>query len=269
MKLYKHIQSQPGYRDGMKQKAIIGLLTVLILSSYFYISTCVAGEATSRHVNLQSLIARMQKRFDEVPAFKADFVQETFSGAVQLTSSGKGKLYIKKPRMMRWDYVEPERQSFVTDGKTTWLYIPSEKRIFIDDARNFFDSPLVKSFLDGPASLAKYFKVKAVRDKKKKGFILTLIPRKRDEQVEIEKIRIWVEAGSYQIKAVETQDYMGNKNKVRLENIRALKTLPNTLFTLVVPRGVIVERRMTTQMPPQTNEKESDNEREEPAGTDQ
>ena len=236
----------------MKRQLFLESLTALVLVCLFFqTGVCNANGTLLNPPELQALIKKMQKRFDRVRAFKADFKQETYSGAAQLTTSGKGKLYIKKPRMMRWDYSEPERQSFVTDGKTTWLYIPAEKRILIDDARHFFDSPLVKSFLDGPKNLKKYFKVRAKRDSNYKGFVLILTPGKQNKQLEIEKIKIWVKKGRYQIEAVETKDYMGNRNKVTLENIEVKETLPDGLFKLTVPGGVVVERNVDSGIAPQ------------------
>ncbi len=236
----------------MKRQPFVKFLAALaFLCLFFQTGVCNANGILLKLPELQTLIKKMQRRFDRVHAFEADFKQETYSGAAQLTTSGKGKLYIKKPRMMRWDYSEPERQSFVTDGKTTWLYIPAEKRILVDDARHFFDSPLVKSFLDGPKNLKKYFKVRAKRDSNYKGFVLILTPGKENKQLEIEKIKIWVKKDLYQIEAVETRDYMGNRNKVTLENIKVKKTLPDDLFKLTVPGGVVVEKNVDSEVLPQ------------------
>ncbi len=227
----------------------ITIITITILVFNLFQNTSHCATAKSKQEMLQSLVDKMQKRFDAVPAFRADFIQETYSESVQLSTTGKGKLYIQKPRSMRWDYTEPEKQSFVTDGKKTWLYIPSEKRILIDDAKHFFDSPLVKSFLDGPKNLTKYFKLEAKRGKNYPGFVLKLAPRPEEKELEIEEIRVWVEPRNYQIEAIETKDYLGNRNKVKLENIEVVEKLPDNLFTLIVPPGVTIERNVTGNLP--------------------
>ena len=234
-------------------RKITTLLTIILLSCvicFFFIESGTAKTSTRKSVNLRTLINKMQKRFDEVLAFQADFIQETYSGATQLTSTGKGKLYLQKPRMMRWDYTEPEPQSFVTDRAKTWLYIPSEKKILLDDAKHFFDSPLVKSFLDGPKNLTKYFKVEVEKGVNYAGYILKLVPRNQKEQFDVEEIRLWVNNRQYQIETVETKDYLGNRNKVKLMNIKVVKELPTDLFTLIVPKGVIVERNVVNDSTP-------------------
>ncbi len=108
----------------------------LLVSALFLLLTPVTGKTTeTKQLSLDTVIRSMQQHFDTVQTLKADFDQETFSGAVRLQTHGEGKIYLKKPKMMRWDYIKPEKQSFVTDGIKAWLYIPSEKRILLDDAK--------------------------------------------------------------------------------------------------------------------------------------
>ena len=36
-----------------------------------------------------------------------------------------GKAIFKKPGMMKWDYISPDTQQIVSDGKTIWIFQPS------------------------------------------------------------------------------------------------------------------------------------------------
>ncbi len=225
----------------------VSILIITILTCIAVFTTAIAGlkKPKTQDKCLRKIIERMQHRFDKVHAFQADFVQKSYSGAVQMTTIGKGKLYLQKPKMMRWDYTDPEPQSFVTDGIKTWLYIPSEKKILIDDAKKFFNSPMVKSFLDGPQNFTKYFEVIVGNKPDSQDIVLVLIPKARDSNVDVEQITLWVSRNDYQIKTIETKDYLGNRNKVTLVNIKVLPKLPRSLFTLTVPSGVTVETKVS------------------------
>jgi len=192
--------------------------------------------------NLQSVVENMQSHFNQVKALESKFRQETFSGAVKLKTIAEGDLYIQKPNRMRWDYIKPEKQSFVTDGIKAWLYMPSEKRIVMDNAKSFFQSALVRSFFNGPKDFSKYFSIHLGETKKYKGFVLVLTPKAPD--MEVTQITLWVRIEDFQVETIETQDLLGNTNKVILTNICYQESLPEDLFILTIPVGVTLEQNL-------------------------
>jgi outer membrane lipoprotein carrier protein len=93
--------------------------------------------------------------YNHIQSLQVHFT-ETYNGAgIQRRESGTLKL--KKPGKMRWDYQEPQKKLFVSDGKTAWFYVPGEQQARraavkkLDDLR----SPL--QYLLGKTKLEKEF----------------------------------------------------------------------------------------------------------------
>ena len=56
----------------------------------------------------------------------------TYEGGVlrkQITE--RGRLLIKKPGKMRWEYTTPEKKLFVSDGVKIYSYIPQDKQVIV------------------------------------------------------------------------------------------------------------------------------------------
>ena len=73
----------------------------------------------------------LQRRYDTVKDFSADFVH-TYQGSVlKKTFIERGTVLMKKPGRMRWDYTAPEKKQFVSDGAKIYFYIPADKQVMV------------------------------------------------------------------------------------------------------------------------------------------
>src|SRR5206468_3207713 len=68
------------------------------------------------------LAAALQKRYDSIKDFAADFVHAYEGGVLRKQIVERGKLLIKKPGKMRWEYTAPEQKLFVSDGVKLYSY---------------------------------------------------------------------------------------------------------------------------------------------------
>jgi outer membrane lipoprotein carrier protein len=62
---------------------------------------------------------------------------------------------MKKPGKMRWEYRSPREKLFVSDGKDTWFYVPSDRQARRTDARKLDDIRSPLAFLLGKSKLEK------------------------------------------------------------------------------------------------------------------
>src|SRR5947207_14555797 len=81
-------------------------------------------------LDVQTVVAKVQKRYDEAADFKARFTQTLTSPALKRTTNSSGQVTFKKPGRMRWDYEKPDKSSYITDGGVLWLYEPDDKQPF-------------------------------------------------------------------------------------------------------------------------------------------
>ncbi len=73
----------------------------------------------------------IQRKYDHVADFSADFVHAYRGGVLKQQATERGKLLVKKPGKMRWEYTAPERKLFVSDGRKIYSYIPQDKQVVV------------------------------------------------------------------------------------------------------------------------------------------
>src|SRR5712691_11077436 len=86
----------------------------------------VAGAADS---TAPELAAALQRKYDGIKDFSADFKHVYEGGVLRQQITERGHLLVKKPGKMRWDYSTPETKQFVSDGVKMYSYIPQDKQV--------------------------------------------------------------------------------------------------------------------------------------------
>src|ERR1700712_3356027 len=92
-------------------------------------STMAAGHAADS--TAPELAAALQRKYDGIKDFSADFTHVYAGGVLKKQITEKGHLLVKKPGKMRWDYSEPEPKQFVSDGVKMYSYIPQDKQVIV------------------------------------------------------------------------------------------------------------------------------------------
>jgi outer membrane lipoprotein carrier protein len=194
------------------------------------------------------LIANIQQKYDQTHSLSADFLQKTRSRAASMGTSAQGRLFFLKPRAIRWDYEEP-RQQFVINEDKAWLYVPEEKTIYLYDAEQIINSPVVLSFFSGLGQLKEMFSITQLPSESgpPPRHRLLLLPREPESPVS--QIILWVDPNSYYVVGIQTEDPLGNINEITFANIQVNQLLKPSWFALEVPEGVRLERQQA--MPPQ------------------
>lgn len=86
------------------------------------------GTAESIPVNVRVLVSRFEMTYERLRTSKAIFLETYFeSGRLERVESGVA--YFRKPGKMRWEYVAPEKNLFLIDGKTAWFYVPADHTV--------------------------------------------------------------------------------------------------------------------------------------------
>src|SRR3954469_1096232 len=80
------------------------------------------------------LAKSLQQRYDGIRDFTADFSQTYRGGVLRTRTVEQGTVTVKKPGLMRWEYLKPEKKEFVSDGRKTYLYVPQDKQVIVADA---------------------------------------------------------------------------------------------------------------------------------------
>ena len=110
-------------------------------------------------------VRKMQALYNTTRDLKGKFKQVYTDTLYNRKRTSFGYLYVKKPGMMRWNYVKPERKAFISDGKVLWVWEPADKQAY----RNPLDTKTLSTgltFLLGSGDLPREFNASYVTARK-------------------------------------------------------------------------------------------------------
>jgi outer membrane lipoprotein carrier protein len=177
---------------------------------------------------------RVEARHRRATDLTARFTQSYRSGLIGREMVEEGTLALKPPGRMRWEYQKPEKKTFVSDGKTYYFYVPSDKQVIVRESAAERSLPAL--LLSGRGEILAHFEV-ALEPPSGELTRLRLVPRKPDP--EIEHATLWVDAAAV-IRSVEIVDAQGNRSRFDFASIKENQGLPDATFRFEPPRGVEV-----------------------------
>ena len=181
----------------------------------------------------EALAHRIEERHRTLTDFTARFVQSYRSGILGREVTERGTVSIKPPGRMLWEYRDPERKTFVSDGKTIYFYVPADRQVVVRDQGG--DRGVLSRLLSGAGILSEFDA--GLEAAPAGGQRLRLTPRKTDPDVD----RVYLEAdASDRISSLEIVDAQGNRSRFRFDQVHENVGLPDTLFRFQIPKGVEV-----------------------------
>jgi outer membrane lipoprotein carrier protein len=212
------------------------LLTVLTLL-FVWALTAGAASADEMTAGLAHILEGIEQRYAG-NGFSASFFQESMLKAMQITDTAEGRLTVKRPGKMRWEYTVPEPQSIITDGKTMWIYRPADKQVMLGRAPAFFGQGKGAGFLSDIRLIRESFSITQQPAENDKYHRLRLLPH--EAEPELADIILSVDKRSYQIDQVVTHNAYGDETRIVLKDYRFNIDPPEKLFDFRVPEGVDV-----------------------------
>ena len=181
-----------------------------------------------------ALAQRIEQRHRSVADFSARFVQTYRSGLLGREVSERGTVSIKPPGRMLWEYRDPERKTFVSDGKTFYFYVPADRHVVVREQGG--DRGVLSRLLSGSPGILADFEA-GLEPGSTGRPRLRLTPRKSDPDLD----RVYIESDAQdRIESLEILDAQGNRSRFRFEGIRENLGLPDRIFHFDIPKGVEV-----------------------------
>ena len=183
----------------------------------------------------QQALDAIQRQYEKVSTFEADFTQRSYVKMMNQTQSVKGTVKIKKPGKMKWVYGAPDTQILISDGKNLWLYVPEEEQATRVPVESIYSSNTPALFLAGKGKLTQSFNVESVSEENK-NILVTLVPKNDDQG--LARLILHADKKNYQITGSTVYDKLGNKTDIRFSRIRINREIPEEQFQLKTPPGV-------------------------------
>jgi len=199
----------------------------------------IAGATHAQTPGSPDAFARaLQKRYDGIRDFTADFVHTYRGGALRTESREQGTVSIKKPGLMRWVYMKPERKEFVSDGHKVYSYIPEDRQVIVTTVPAEDAATTPAMFLAGKGDIVRDFTTAFESNPPPGTVSLRLTPRKKEP--EYEYLIVTVDEKTLQLRALTTRDRQGGLSTLVFTNLKENTGISDKEFAFRVPRGVDV-----------------------------
>jgi len=208
------------------------IVTVLLLGAL----GATSGEETTA---VDGILSRVQTHYAGIQAMRCAFEQENqYLGGDSLVQVGT--LEVERPARMRWDYAEPTRREFISNGERLWIYHPEEKRAFVVEDVDSAGHAQLFGFVLGLQDVRSHFDVKLLPDSGGHADRIRLELLPLQSMAGIAKVWVDVAPENAAIIAVTIDDGMGNATITRLSDVTTMDDIADIRFTFDAPEGVEV-----------------------------
>jgi outer membrane lipoprotein carrier protein len=186
-------------------------------------------------------IARdLQVKYDRVSDFSADFVHSYRGGVLKQQATEKGRLLVKKPGKMRWEYTAPEKKLFVSDGRKIYSYIPQDRQVVVTTMPPDDQAPTPALFLTGKGNITRDFNVAfdKIAEAPPGTVALKLTPKRREP--EYEWLTLVVDPKTLNLQMLITVDPQGGRSTFSFSSLKENIGLSDNQFVFQMPRNVEV-----------------------------
>ncbi|MGA9772411.1 MAG: outer membrane lipoprotein chaperone LolA [Blastocatellia bacterium] len=192
--------------------------------------------------DLNSLIDGLQNKYSRMRGLEAQFTQ-VYRGPDGRVLREAGRLLLKRPGKARWEYTQPEKKLFVSDGKNIFFYVEGESQATHTSVKESADPQIPFLFLLGRGNLRRDFSSIETVDERPAAagnLVLKLVPRRAPE--EFKQLLVEVDPSSFEVKRMVIFERGGARMDFLLSNVRENYVAPDSQFQFSPPPGVTLKK---------------------------
>ena len=219
--------------------AALQRLSTAVLVAYLVTQPVARGHAAD--TDAAELARSLQTKYDAIKDFSADFVHVYQGGVLRKQITERGRVLIKKPGKMRWNYTTPEEKLFVSDGVKIYSYIPQDKQVIVGTVPQNDQATTPAMFLAGKGNLTRDFTPSIVDlppSLPAGSRVLKLVPT--SPQRDYDWVVLALDPVSLAIRGLATVDAQGGQSSLSFNNLKENTGLADKEFAFTIPRGVDV-----------------------------
>jgi outer membrane lipoprotein carrier protein len=195
--------------------------------------------APKKGLSPNEVAENVQKFYDKTKTFKAGFKQRYMVRAYNKRKDSQGQVIFEKPGKMSWRYTSNGNR-VVSDGKVIKVYEADNKQMY-EQPLGKSQYPAALAFLVGGGNLKKSFKLRKLDEKQMQfegGYVLEGVPKEATPAYQ--KILLYVDANTYQVRRVLLLDAQGNRNRFDFITPAVNTKVPPNEFSFKPPPGTQV-----------------------------
>lgn len=211
---------------------------------------------TAAAAGLDDVVATLEQGYAILEDVQASFLQRAAIASLKREEKGWGEMFIKRPQnaaaMFRFDYVKPQKQQIISNGKTLWFFIPDNKQVMVTNLNGLMENSGVSmNYLTGLGHVSRDFSISFAGDRRdsKGNYVLQLTPKKKSKLLARLQLTIKAEAvegflregkavDPFPVLSSVIHDQGGNRTTMEFSKTRVNKGLSSALFQFQVPPGI-------------------------------
>jgi outer membrane lipoprotein carrier protein len=196
---------------------------------------------TAAEQSALDLAQALQRKYDAIRGFATDFVHTYRGGVLNKQLTERGRLLVKKPGKMRWEYTAPEKKLFVSDGVKIYSYVPEDKQVIVTSVPSGDRLTTPVLFLAGKGNLTRDFNPSFTdppAGTAPGSRALKLVPK--TAQPDYDWLVVVVDAATLGLRGLVYADPQGGTSTFSFTNLKENAGLTDKEFEFKLPRGVDV-----------------------------
>jgi outer membrane lipoprotein carrier protein len=231
---------------------VLAIGAVLAVSVSYPVLGEDGGDEQARK-EVREVMKRLQARYEKTKDLQADFTQKTTIEGFERPMTSSGKVYIKKPGRLRWNYLDPSAEDIYVQGDDVKVYVPEHKQVLIGKLTHMAASRAPLELLQGAAKLDASFDAEPTPGKSRGvgGIrLVTLVPKSHDAEAHgtVQRIVVEVFPKTYFIRSLSLHEVSGNVSNFEFSSLQSNIGLDDDLFVPKFPPDVeVVKAPVLTQ----------------------
>ncbi|MCB1758475.1 MAG: outer membrane lipoprotein chaperone LolA [Gammaproteobacteria bacterium] len=175
--------------------------------------------------------SRLSRYLQNLTTLEAEFEQSVLNENLSQAVRSQGIFYLQRPDKFRWDYIEPERQQIVADGRQIWLYDPELEQVSVQSQQSALKGTPAALLISGEP-VSNSFELIDIGRSQNLDWI-ELIPRDPESQF----VRILLAFANDELLRMEMADKFGQVTRFQFHEIKRNPEFRSTFFKFVPPEN--------------------------------
>lgn len=218
----------------MMKNYLSKILTVL----FFVLASAIVFADESQQVQKQAtedIANRFQNYLRNISTLTTSFQQNIHDDSGKLLQSSSGVMYLKRPKLFRFETKSPVKQLIVADGTKLWIYDPDLEQVAVKSLREAIVNTPALLLTGDLSSFQRDYNIQYFKEMDKEVFLLSPT-RERT----FKSIKFVFE--NEQLKQMIMLDQLDQKTQIDFLNLILNKPISDKLFHFVPPKGVDIIR---------------------------
>jgi len=218
------------------------LLSLLFTSPAWGLDGTVDEQALQE---VRDVVKQIQARYEKTKDLQADFIQKTKIEGFERPVTSSGKVYLKKPGRLRWDYLDPANEEIYVMHDDVKVYVPEHKQVLVGKLTQMAASQAPLELLQGAAKLDESFDIQPTAGKERGTGgvrLITLLPKAKEHESarNLQRIVVEVFPKTYFLRTVSLYEISGNVATFEFSGLKPNVGLANEVFDFKTPPDVEV-----------------------------